>query len=212
MDIPLLTAPSARRRGGEDPARLRRRGCCCWSSPASPRRASSRRSRASATSHGWATFALLGTLAAAAQLFPVHRPRNSAFMVSSVFLLPAVFLLPLAAARADPARAAPARVAEGALPVADRERSTSRTTRRPLRRVGRRRTSSAARRRTGPGWALAGIAAAARLAVLNHGLLAPMLSFAKGQTIRRRASSRSRASRASSCSRCSASRSRASGS
>jgi diguanylate cyclase (GGDEF)-like protein/putative nucleotidyltransferase with HDIG domain len=43
---------------------------------------------------GWVIFAIFGTAAAVAQLFPVHTPKNNAFTPAIVFMLPAVFLLP----------------------------------------------------------------------------------------------------------------------
>ncbi len=43
---------------------------------------------------GWLIFAIFGSAAAAAQLFPVHTLKNNAFTPAIVFMLPAVFLLP----------------------------------------------------------------------------------------------------------------------
>jgi hypothetical protein len=47
------------------------------------------------TTGGWAAFAILGSAAAVAQLFPVMTPRHNAFTMSVVFTLPGIFLLPL---------------------------------------------------------------------------------------------------------------------
>ena len=44
--------------------------------------------------HGWLTFAILGTAAAIAQLFVVQTPRNQSYHTTIVFLIPAVMLLP----------------------------------------------------------------------------------------------------------------------
>jgi diguanylate cyclase (GGDEF)-like protein/putative nucleotidyltransferase with HDIG domain len=44
--------------------------------------------------HGWVTFAILGTAAAIAQLFVVRTPRNQSYHTTIVFLVPAVMLLP----------------------------------------------------------------------------------------------------------------------
>jgi diguanylate cyclase (GGDEF)-like protein/putative nucleotidyltransferase with HDIG domain len=49
----------------------------------------------SSDTHGWLVFAIFGSAAAAAQLFPVHTPKNNAFTPAIVFMLPAVFLLPV---------------------------------------------------------------------------------------------------------------------
>ena len=43
---------------------------------------------------GWATFLVLGSTAAVAQLFVVRTPRNQAYHTTVVFLIPAVMLLP----------------------------------------------------------------------------------------------------------------------
>src|SRR5215510_1259114 len=43
---------------------------------------------------GWATFFILGTIAAVAQLFVVRTPRNQSYHTTIVFLIPAVMLLP----------------------------------------------------------------------------------------------------------------------
>jgi diguanylate cyclase (GGDEF)-like protein/putative nucleotidyltransferase with HDIG domain len=47
-----------------------------------------------AGTHGWLTFAILGTAAAIAQLFVVQTPRNQSYHTTIVFLIPAVMLLP----------------------------------------------------------------------------------------------------------------------
>src|SRR5919202_1270689 len=44
--------------------------------------------------HGWLTFAILGSAAAVAQLFVVRTPRNQSYHTTIVFLIPAVMLLP----------------------------------------------------------------------------------------------------------------------
>jgi predicted signal transduction protein with EAL and GGDEF domain len=44
--------------------------------------------------HSWATFIILGSAAAIAQLFVVRTPRNQAYHTTIVFLIPAVMLLP----------------------------------------------------------------------------------------------------------------------
>ena len=43
---------------------------------------------------GWATFLILGAIAAVAQLFVVRTPRNQSYHTTIVFLIPAVMLLP----------------------------------------------------------------------------------------------------------------------
>ena len=47
-----------------------------------------------AGTHNWATFVVLGSAAAIAQLFVVRTPRNQAYHTTVVFLIPAVMLLP----------------------------------------------------------------------------------------------------------------------
>jgi diguanylate cyclase (GGDEF)-like protein/putative nucleotidyltransferase with HDIG domain len=51
-------------------------------------------SHLSPDSEGWGVFFVLVTLAAAAQLFVVHTPRNQSYHMTIVFLVPAVLLLP----------------------------------------------------------------------------------------------------------------------
>ena len=43
---------------------------------------------------GWATFFILGAIAAVAQLFVVRTPRNQSYHTTIVFLIPAAMLLP----------------------------------------------------------------------------------------------------------------------
>ena len=50
--------------------------------------------RLSMDTEGWLIFAIFGSAAAVAQLFPVHTLKNNAFTPAIVFMLPAVFLLP----------------------------------------------------------------------------------------------------------------------
>ena len=47
-----------------------------------------------AGTHSWATFIILGSAAALAQLFVVRTPRNQSYHTTIVFLIPAVMLLP----------------------------------------------------------------------------------------------------------------------
>jgi diguanylate cyclase (GGDEF)-like protein/putative nucleotidyltransferase with HDIG domain len=47
-----------------------------------------------AGTHSWATFIILGSAAAVAQLFVVRTPRNQSYHTTVVFLIPAVMLLP----------------------------------------------------------------------------------------------------------------------
>jgi len=47
-----------------------------------------------AGTHSWATFIILGSAAAIAQLFVVRTPRNQSYHTTVVFLIPAVMLLP----------------------------------------------------------------------------------------------------------------------
>jgi diguanylate cyclase (GGDEF)-like protein/putative nucleotidyltransferase with HDIG domain len=47
-----------------------------------------------AGTHSWATFIILGSAAALAQLFVVRTPRNQSYHTTVVFLIPAVMLLP----------------------------------------------------------------------------------------------------------------------
>ena len=51
-------------------------------------------SRLSPHTPGWATFVILGTIAAVAQLFVVRTPRNQSYHTTIVFLIPAAMLLP----------------------------------------------------------------------------------------------------------------------
>ena len=50
--------------------------------------------RLSMDTEGWLIFAIFGSAAAVAQLFPVHTLKNNAFTPAIVFMLPAVLLLP----------------------------------------------------------------------------------------------------------------------
>src|SRR5690349_16159765 len=47
------------------------------------------------SSPGWTTFAILGAAAAVAHLFPVRMRSNNAFSMAPAFVLPGIFLLPL---------------------------------------------------------------------------------------------------------------------
>jgi diguanylate cyclase (GGDEF)-like protein/putative nucleotidyltransferase with HDIG domain len=51
-------------------------------------------SRLSPDTPGWATFVILGVIAAVAQLFVVRTPRNQSYHTTIVFLIPAAMLLP----------------------------------------------------------------------------------------------------------------------
>ncbi|HEY1370239.1 MAG TPA: hypothetical protein VGF23_24135, partial [Gaiellaceae bacterium] len=132
---------------------------------------------------GWSTFVVLGVLVAIAQLFPVHTPRNNAFLMTSVFLLAGVFLLP------------PPLIA--LLPIVQHVPEWLKV-RYPwqivLFNVSNHTFDLLAAwlvadqihaHTTGDvGWAAAGVAACVVYACLNHGLLALMLSWAKHMTIR----------------------------
>ena len=133
---------------------------------------------------GWITFAILGVAAAVAQLFPVHTPRNNAFSMSLVFTMPAVFLLPLPLIALLPV--------VQLLPEWLKERY-------PWYMVGFNASNwmldlfaawgiahVIQNHLIGgnAGKAVAGVAAAVVLTVLNHAKLALIISFARGLTVR----------------------------
>jgi len=131
----------------------------------------------------WLTFAILGIAAAVAQLFQVHTPRNNAFSMSVVFTLPAVFLLPLPLVALLPIVQLVPEWLRDRYPWYMEAFNIGNHT------VDLFAAWSVAHliRHYLPGhlgWALAGVGAAATYAVLNHGVLAVMLSFARGHTIR----------------------------
>jgi diguanylate cyclase (GGDEF)-like protein/putative nucleotidyltransferase with HDIG domain len=138
-----------------------------------------------AGTHGWTTFAILALIAATAQLFVVGTPRHQAYHTTIVFLIPAAMLLPpglvalLGILHALPEwlktrlpwYIAIFNVANWTLSmmaawaafhaVLNALGSTSRVS-----------------------YAMAGVAAAATMVVLNHLLMAPMLRLARGLSFR----------------------------
>jgi diguanylate cyclase (GGDEF)-like protein/putative nucleotidyltransferase with HDIG domain len=134
--------------------------------------------------HGWATFVILGVIAAVAQLFVVRTPRNQSYHTTIVFLIPAAMLLP------------PELVALMGLiqhiPEWLKNRSAwyiqifniCNWTLAILAAYA----SFHGILRLGSGsdvdYALAGFAAAAAIVIVNHALMAPMLHLARGHSIR----------------------------
>jgi diguanylate cyclase (GGDEF)-like protein/putative nucleotidyltransferase with HDIG domain len=142
-------------------------------------------SRLSPHTGHWITFAMLGAAAAVAQLFPVHTPRNNAFFMSSVFLLPAVFLLPVPLLALLPLLVHLPEWLKTRYPWPMELFNVSNDTVDLFAAWG---FAQLVHHQLGDGkvaWTIAGIGAAAIWAVLNHGLLAVMLSFAKGHSIRK---------------------------
>ena len=133
---------------------------------------------------GWATFVILGLIAAVAQLFVVRTPRNQSYHTTIVFLIPAAMLLP------------PELVALMGLiqhiPEWLKNRSAwyiqifniCNWTLAILSAYA----SFHAILRIGSGsdvdYAIAGFAAAASIVIVNHALMAPMLHLARGHSIR----------------------------
>jgi diguanylate cyclase (GGDEF)-like protein/putative nucleotidyltransferase with HDIG domain len=136
-----------------------------------------------ASTSGWITFAILGTAAALAQLFPVHTPRHNAFTMSLVFTMPAIFLLPLPLVALLPI--------VQLVPEWLKERY-------PWYMVGFNAANwildlfagygvfTVIRGQVGGhlGWGIGAVAAAITVTVLNHAALALIISFARGHTIR----------------------------
>jgi len=133
---------------------------------------------------GWATFVILGSIAAVAQLFVVRTPRNQSYHTTIVFLIPAAMLLP------------PELVALMGLiqhiPEWLKNRSAwyiqifniCNWTLAILAAYA----SFHGILRLGSGsdvdYALAGFAAAGAIVIVNHALMAPMLHLARGHSIR----------------------------
>ena len=141
-------------------------------------------SRLKPETHGWATFAVLGAIAAIAQLFVVVTPRNQSYHTTIVFLIPAAMLLP-------PELVALMGIVQH-IPEWLKNRSTwyiqtfniCNWTLASLAAWA----SFHSMLDSGPGgsllYAVAGLAAAASMVAVNHVLMAPMLHLARGHSIR----------------------------
>jgi diguanylate cyclase (GGDEF)-like protein/putative nucleotidyltransferase with HDIG domain len=141
-------------------------------------------SRLSLDTPGWATFVILASIAAIAQLFVVRTPRNQSYHTTIVFLMPAAMLLP------------PALVAlVGVLyhvPEWLKTRSAwyiqifniCNWTLAMLAAYASFHAVSGLAPDSNVVYALAGISAAAALVAVNHLLIAPMLHLARGHSLR----------------------------
>ncbi|HSC50220.1 MAG TPA: diguanylate cyclase [Gaiellaceae bacterium] len=141
-------------------------------------------SRLSLDTPGWATFVVLGTIAAIAQLFPVRTPRNQSYHTTIVFLIPAALLLP------------PALVALiGVLYHIPEWLKTRSVWYIQIFNICNWTLSMMAAYasfhaivRADPGsdvvYALAGLSAAAAMVAVNHASFAPMLHLARGHSVR----------------------------
>src|SRR5919197_111287 len=141
-------------------------------------------SRLRPSTPGWTTFLILGLIAASAQLFVVITPRNQSYHTTIVFLIPGAMLLP-------PELVALMGVVQH-VPEWLKNRTAwyvqsfnicnwtlaSLTAWATFHAVLDSGSQSEAR------WALAGLAAAASMVVVNHALMAPMLHLARGHSIR----------------------------
>jgi diguanylate cyclase (GGDEF)-like protein/putative nucleotidyltransferase with HDIG domain len=134
--------------------------------------------------HGWATFVILGLIAAVAQLFVVRTPRNQSYHTTIVFLIPAAMLLP-------PELVVLMGVVQH-IPEWLKNRSAWYI--QAFNICNWTLASLAAWAsfhgvlEAGSGghleYALAGLAAAAAMVAVNHALMAPMLHLARGHSIR----------------------------
>jgi diguanylate cyclase (GGDEF)-like protein/putative nucleotidyltransferase with HDIG domain len=141
-------------------------------------------SRLSAHTPGWATFVILGLIAAVAQLFVVRTPRNQSYHTTIVFLIPAAMLLP------------PELVAFMGLiqhiPEWLKNRSAwyiqifniCNWTLSILAAYAAFHAVLGIDSGSDAQYAVAGIAAAASMVAVNHILMAPMLHLARGHSIR----------------------------
>jgi diguanylate cyclase (GGDEF)-like protein/putative nucleotidyltransferase with HDIG domain len=141
-------------------------------------------SRLKPTTPGWATFVILGVIAAIAQLFVVVTPRNQAYHTTIVFLIPAAMLLP-------PELVVLMGVVQH-IPEWLKNRSAWYI---QIFNICNWTLASLAAWacfhgviNAGSGsdvlYALAGLAAAAAMVTVNHVLMAPMLHLARGHSIR----------------------------
>ena len=134
---------------------------------------------------GWLTFAILGSAAAAAQLFPVHTNKNNAFTPSIVFMVPAVFLLPLELMALMPIVMHVPEWLKVRYPWFMQSFNIANHTVNMFAAYGVSRLAL----NYWPGgeaqaWAVAGVAAAVVYVLLNHGSVAVMLMFARSMSLR----------------------------
>jgi diguanylate cyclase (GGDEF)-like protein/putative nucleotidyltransferase with HDIG domain len=141
-------------------------------------------SRLSPHTPGWATFVILGTIAAVAQLFVVRTPRNQSYHTTIVFLIPAAMLLP------------PELVVLIGVAMHIPEWLKSRSawyiqifnicnwTLSMLAAYAAFHGILGLGSGSDVGYALAGLAAAASIVGVNHLLMAPMLHLARGHSLR----------------------------
>jgi diguanylate cyclase (GGDEF)-like protein/putative nucleotidyltransferase with HDIG domain len=141
-------------------------------------------SRLSPHTPGWTTFLILGTIAAVAQLFVVRTPRNQSYHTTIVFLIPAAMLLP------------PELVVLIGVAMHIPEWLKSRSawyiqifnicnwTLSMLAAYAAFHGILGLGSGGDFGYALAGLAAAASIVVVNHLLMAPMLHLARGHSLR----------------------------
>src|SRR5438105_8579821 len=132
----------------------------------------------------WVTFAILGVAAAIAQLFPVHTPRNNAFSMSLVFTMPAVFLLPLPLIALLPVVQLVPEWLKERYPWYMVGFNASNWMLDLFAAWGVAHLIQNHLIAGNAGKAVAGVAAAVVLTVLNHAKLALIISFARGLTVR----------------------------
>jgi len=133
---------------------------------------------------GWTTFVILGVIAAVAQLFVVRTPRNQSYHTTIVFLIPAVMLLP-------PELVALMGVIQH-IPEWLKNRSAwyiqifniCNWTLAMLAAYASFHFALGFASGSHARYAIAGLAAAGAIVVVNHSLMAPMLHLARGHSIR----------------------------
>ena len=139
----------------------------------------------SAETEGWLVFLIFGCAAAAAQLFPVHTPKNNAFTPAIVFMLPAVFLLPPELIALMPVVMHLPEWLKVRYPWFMQSFNIANHTIPLFAAWGA--AQLVLRHAPGPEsqvWALAGVAAAVAYVALNHTILAVMLRLARGMSMR----------------------------
>ena len=138
-----------------------------------------------AGTHGWTTFAILALISATAQLFVVGTPRHQSYHTTIVFLIPAVMLLP-------PGLVALLGIIH-ALPEWLKTRATwyvaifniaDWTFSMMAAWAAFHAVLNVLGSTSRVSYAMAGVAAAATMVVLNHLLMAPMLRLARGLSFR----------------------------
>jgi len=138
----------------------------------------------STDTRGWATFVILGAIAAVAQLFVVRTPRNQSYHTTIVFLIPAAMLLP-------PALVALIAIIQH-IPEWLKNRSAwyiqifniCNWTLSMLAAYASFHAILDAGSGNDVNYAIAGLAAAAAMVGVNHFLMAPMLHLARGHSLR----------------------------